>query len=537
MQDVFTTGKTFRAYALPVTLLRNGKLEVAYVDFVYEAMREADDSIIGVMAVAVEVTEQVIATQKIEESEKVFRELADSLPELVWTTDKDGKRTFMSRRWKEFTGVDPWQDNALVSLLHPDDVLPTREKWERCLQTGDPYNHQLRMKNSVGEYHWFYANGEAIRNAAGEIEKWVGAYTNLNEQKIAEEKLKLTSERFRLLADSMPQFVWTADAEGNLDYFNKAVYDYTDITAGEIENGGWLQIVHPDERDENIRLWLNAIKSGNDFVFEHRFRRNDGFYRWQLSRAIPQRDEYGNIQLWVGTSTDIHEIKALDEEKDFFIAMVSHELKTPITSMKGYVQLLQHKYKTSKDDFLRNSLSMVNKQIIKTTRLISELLDVSKIKSGSLSLNLEQVKVNQLVKEVINEIEHVHSGYNFHFTAQADALVFADRERIAQVLTNLISNAIKYSPGLDKISITTEIVDASVKVSIRDYGIGISKTDQQKIFQRFYRVEGKNENRFSGFGIGLFIASEIIKKHHGNIGVDSEPDQGSVFFFELPILP
>jgi PAS domain S-box-containing protein len=332
----------------------------------------------------------------------------------------------------------------------------------------------------------------------------------------------------------MPQHIWTADTAGNLNYFNKSVYDYSGLTPEQINKDGWLQIVHDDEKEKNITEWLKSVSTGKDFLFEHRFRRHDGEYRWQLSRAIPQRDAAGNIQMWVGTSTDIQEIKEQDQQKDFFISMASHELKTPITSIKGYVQLLQSTYGNSEDAFLTNALAVVEKQVLTLTRLISDLLDVSKIKSGSLLLNKQDFEITEMIQDVINHIQHINPDYRINFSG-SNGLVHADRERISQVLINLLTNAVKYSPNSKEITVKNVIKEDQVTVFVQDSGIGINKADQEKIFERFYRVTGKDEKTYPGFGIGLFISSQIIERHHGKIGVTSEPGKGAVFHFSIPL--
>jgi PAS domain S-box-containing protein len=357
---------------------------------------------------------------------------------------------------------------------------------------------------------------------------------DITKQKEAERLLIASEEKFRLLADSMPQFIWTGDTQGNLNYFNKSIFDYSGLTPEQLNKDGWIQIVHPDDRAENLRVWMDSVNTGKGFIFDHRFRRHDGEYRWQLSRAIPQKDAAGNIQMWVGTSTDIQEIKELDQQKDYFISMASHELKTPITSMKGYVQILQSMYLNSEDTFLKKSLTIIDKQIGTLTNLISDLLDLSKIKTGSLLLNKEYFQINELIREVVDEIEHIHPDYSITFSKETEALVYADRKRIGQVMINFLTNAIKYSPVSRDVKIESCVRDSDIVVSVKDSGIGINKQDQEKIFERFYRVEGKNEKTFPGFGIGLFIASEIIHRHSGKIGVKSEPAKGSVFYFSLP---
>jgi signal transduction histidine kinase len=277
------------------------------------------------------------------------------------------------------------------------------------------------------------------------------------------------------------------------------------------------------------------VATGKDFSMEHRFRRFDGQYRWQLSRAVPLYDEAGHIQQWIGTSTDIQNMKLQEQHKDFFISMASHELKTPITSMKGYIQILQSMYQDTQDDFLKTSLDRIHNQIEKLIAIIADLLDVSKIRTGSLTFTKQDFDLNILLKEVIEELSVVYPNFKINFSPGSEIRVYADRDRIGQVIVNLVTNAIKYSPKSRDIYISSKMNEKSVMISVRDEGIGIQKNFQRKIFERFYRVEGKSEKTFPGFGIGLFIASEIIRRHKGSIGVESEPGKGSRFYFSLPL--
>jgi len=393
--------------------------------------------------------------------------------------------------------------------------------------------------NRHGTLEKVYVNFEydPLVNNEGKVYGIMVVGNDVTEQVVARKKIEQSEARFKLLADSMPQFVWTSDNQGNINYFNKAVYDYSGLPEQKIDEGGWVDIIHPADIDENILKWRNAIEKGKDFIFEHRFRRYDGVYRWQLSRAIPLRDEQGKIQFWIGTSTDIQEIKEQEQQKDYFISMASHELKTPITSIKGYIQILQSMYENSEDPVLIKSLGRIHVQIEKLTTLIGDLLDVSKIRNGSLTFHRQTFDINNLIREEIEELEIIHPNHKIAFKNNAIIQVFGDRERIRQVLINLISNAIKYSPINGNILMKSKVDKQAVLVSVKDEGIGIDKNYQEKIFERFYRVEGKSEKTFPGFGIGLFIASEIIKRHKGSIGVQSKPGKGSRFYFSLPLLP
>lgn len=423
-----------------------------------------------------------------------------------------------------------------VSLLIPSDRMEEeKDILENIVKGRGVYSLETKRIKKSGAEVDISVSISPIKDNNGKIIGASKIARDITRQKQIEIQIAASEERFRLLANSMAQLIWTGDINGNLTYFNQAVYEFSGMNLQQLHTEGWLQMIHPDDREENIKRWQYAITTGEDFIFEHRFKKHDGTYRWQLSRALPQKDAAGKIQIWVGTSTDINDIKENEQQKDFFISMASHELKTPITSIKGYVQILLSMYSEKGEDFLRQSLETVNKQIITLTTLIADLLDMSKIKSGSLQLTRETFCLNDLVKETVHEIQHIEPDCVIKFIPGEDTNVFADRGRIGQVLINFLTNATKYSPNCHQITVTSKLTLTHVVVAVADSGIGISKADQEKIFQRFYRVAGKDEKTFPGFGIGLFIAAEIIQRHEGNIGVDSEPGKGAVFYFSLPL--
>ncbi|MGZ5284639.1 MAG: sensor histidine kinase, partial [Kaistella sp.] len=235
--------------------------------------------------------------------------------------------------------------------------------------------------------------------------------------------------------------------------------------------------------------------------------------------------------------TDIDDMKKQEKHKNEFIKMANHELKTPVTTIKGYVQLLKKMRSNSEDQFLVNSLNTIENQVNKLNSLIGELLDISRIESGKLPLHKRAFSLLELVTETIEDIKAAEQSHQIEFELlhEADVEVFADKERITQVLNNLLTNAIKYSPKANLVNVKLSIDDHCAIVSVRDFGIGMDKAELTKIFQRFYRVSGDDEGTFPGFGIGLFIVKDILKRHDGRIWVESEKDKGSTFFFALPL--
>jgi len=543
-------GNSFRKTGFMVPLNRNGFVEECYFDFSYSPIRNEDGKPGGILVTVIETTnknkaenelkdakERKLSEEALKESEERFRTMADNISQLAWMTDETGWIFWYNKRWFEYTGttIEEMEGWGWGKVHHPDYVEAVEKKFRKMIEKGKIWEDTFPLRASDGSYRWFLSRAVPVKNENGEVIRWFGTNTDITEIIRFEQELKTSETRFRMFADSMPQIVWAADTNGNFTYINKAFYNYTGISNSDKIKEKWIDIIHPEDREESIQEWDECIKSGREFNLEHRFRNHDGHYRWQLSRAVLLKDANGNIETWVGTSTDIQEIKELDQQKDQFISIASHELKTPITSIKGYIQILLSTYNESRDEFLKKSLTAVDKQIVKITNLISDLLDLSKLKLGNLHLAKESFNMNELIEEVVEEIKLINKDYQIDVTFQTDAKIFADRERLAQVILNFLTNAIKYSPKNKLIQVKSFLKDNNITVVVKDQGIGINKKSHEKIFERFYRVEGKNEETYPGFGIGLFISSEIIRRHNGKIGVRSTPGKGSEFYFSLPI--
>ena len=344
--------------------------------------------------------------------------------------------------------------------------------------------------------------------------------------------LLISREHFKLLANNIPQMTWTHLPDGKVNFYNQRWYDYTGLVLEE-EGYNREQIIHPEDYPLTMEKFTASLKTGGVFEVENRYLRADGVYRWHLNRAVPLRDETGKIQFWVGTATDIEEQKQQMEKKDEFIGIASHELKTPLTSLKGYLQLISHK----KDELPVGVKQYIDKAIMslnKLQRLVNDLLDVSKIQAGRLEYGLQPVNLTEAVLTWTENAKHVYPNYNFECSVADGLLINGNDERLEQVLMNLISNAVKYSPANNHVVITASKLNNDVRVAVTDHGIGLSPEQRDRIFERFYRVEDK-KYMSSGLGMGLYISKEIITNHHGEIGVYSELGKGSTFYFDLPL--
>jgi two-component system sensor histidine kinase VicK len=257
--------------------------------------------------------------------------------------------------------------------------------------------------------------------------------------------------------------------------------------------------------------------------------------RWVKALGGIYTDPTGKLFHFSGVMMDITEQKQNELRKNKFIGMVSHELKTPLTSLKAYVQMLHGWAKKQKDTFAEGALSKVERQVKKMQNMINGFLNLSQAESGKIQLNAHDFDFSELVSEVVNETQLITSSHTINLVPCTGLIVHADREKIEQVIINLLNNAIKYSPKSTSIEVVCQVIDDMALVSVTDEGLGIEQKDIDKLFTRYYRVENKHTERITGLGIGLYLSAEIIKHHNGKIWVESEIGKGSTFFFSLPL--
>lgn len=348
-------------------------------------------------------------------------------------------------------------------------------------------------------------------------------------------EIEKNKEQFKEVADKAPVMIWMSGTDQTYYFFNKGWLKFTGRTAGQELGHGWTENIHPDDYAAYTEAYTSAFDKHSEFYIEYRLRRHDGQYRWLGDTGAPRYAASGSFEGYIGSCVDIHEMKVLEQRKDDFIKMASHELKTPVTTIKGYVQLLRGMHSHEKDPFLSDSLVTLDKQVSKLTRLITDLLDATRMETGKLQINKEVFRLSEVITGLVKDTRSVSPACNIVLHQQADPQVFADKDRITQVFSNLLDNAIKYSPAGSEISITVAAEDNKAIVSVRDSGIGIDPENTPKIFERFYRVPGRQEATYPGFGIGLFIVKEIVSLHQGKVWVESEKGKGTVFSVSLPV--
>jgi two-component system CheB/CheR fusion protein len=279
------------------------------------------------------------------------------------------------------------------------------------------------------------------------------------------------------------------------------------------------------------------INSGERFDVEYPLRGfHDDKLRWVRANGNVTRDREGKPTYFTGVVHDITTHKEDDIRKTDFIAMASHELRTPLTSLQAYIQLLAKRAEKTDDAFVLAALNKATVQVKRMGVLINGFLDASSFEAGKSYLNKAPFEMAALLNEILADMRLTNTSHNFILASCANLAVNADRDKIGQVINNLFSNAIKYSPKESNIEISCKKTDGMLQIGVKDQGQGINAADQEKIFNRYFRIENEGTQHVSGFGLGLYLSAEIIHQHNGKVWVQSEPGKGATFYFSLPLL-
>ncbi len=364
------------------------------------------------------------------------------------------------------------------------------------------------------------------------------AIENSHLYKSAQEERK----RLQELVANVPGVVW--ESWGEPDEKNQRinfVSDYVETMLGyTVEEwlntpNFWLTIVHPEDKEKAAAEASRTYTSGRIGVNRFRWIAKDGRILWVETQSFVFKDQHGKPLGMRGVTMNITERVEMERRKDEFIGMASHELKTPVTSLKVYAQLMQKQLGNQVNLPMYSFVSKMNNQIDRLTKLINDLLNLSRIQAGKLKFHQESFDINILIKDTAENIQSAYNSHTIEIQGNIPNNVYADHDRIEQVVINLLTNAVRYSPQSKKIIVTLNSYVNEIKIGVQDFGIGIAKEYQNRIFDRFYQVSSSNSHPTSGLGIGLYITNEIVKRHSGRLWVESEVGKGSVFYFTLPV--
>ena len=397
------------------------------------------------------------------------------------------------------------------------------------------YNMPLSLqRNGVSEQIYFDFSYSPLLED-GQITGVMVVASEVTERFKAQEKLQESEALFRGITAASPTVLWITDETGNMTYVNETWLNWTGKPLESHLGNGWLDSVHTDDIEQANTVFTHDFLQQQYHESHFRIVHTNGQERSLICTGNPQFDNQQKFKGFIGACIDITEQIQLQQQKDNFLGIASHELKTPVTSIKAYAQVLQMMFRREGDTKKAEMIGKLDKQVNRLSSLIGDLLDVTKLHTGRIQFNEAKFSFNHLVEEVIEDVQHTSLNHQIKKQLSFNGEIWGDKERISQVITNLLTNAIKYSPDAKEIIINTQEKDGQVQLCVQDFGIGISAGKKDKVFEQFYRVSGSKEHTFPGLGLGLYISSEIIKRLQGRIWVNSIEGKGSTFCFSLPL--
>ena len=536
LKEVYDTGVPYYANDTPVYLQIGEGIREIFMDFTYNPLINASKGIYGIVVTAIDVSERIQSRLKLLESEKNFRNLVLHAPVAMCVLKNadyiiEIANEKMFELWGKsknevmhkplFEGVPEVKEQGFEKILF--DVYTTG-KYYRAEEL--PVNLLRQGKIRTAYVNFVY---EAFKETDEKITGIIVVAVDVTELVMARKKVEEAEERSRLAIDAVDM--------GTMDYdmnTNKLVtspqLNLIMETDGPISPDDLVRRIHPDDLEVRALALQKSLKTGNLF-YEVRLVKDDGGIKWVRAMGKVFFDSEDKPERILGTMSDITREKQLQLQKDDFIGVASHELKTPITSLKASLQLLTRTL-TNIPPKASALLNQSNANVNRLSKLVDDLLNINRLTTGELALEKTYIKVADLANECCTHVREL-GEFKIIYEGDQEHEIFADRFRLDQVLINLVNNAVKYAKDSKIIKIVADILPGAVKISVIDKGPGIPPEKMPHLFDRYFQVE-KKDIEIAGVGLGLYISAQIVKRHGGEIGVDSELGKGTTFWFTIP---
>ena len=481
-----------------------------------------------------------------ERQRRLYQTVLSNTPDLMYVIDLEHRFTYANEALLEMWGTtlehavgktclelgyEPWH-----AAMHEREI-------EQVRASRAPVGGEVPFTGTKGQrlYDYIFV---PILGPDGEVEAVAGTTRDVTARQRFEEDLRHSERRFRTITNAMPQMVWTALADGTIDYHNEQFYHFVGMELGTAEGTAWAEnLLHPDDQEAGRARWAHSVATGEPYEMTYRLRHHGGQYRWVLARGRPLHDDNGVLVKWLGTDTDIHEKKLAEEalqdanhRKDEFLAMLAHELRNPLAPISAAAQVLR--LMPHNADKVRQYSEVISRQVSHMTTLVNDLLDVSRVTRGMVQLEKAPVDLKSVATSAAEQVHPLIEAGRHSLGLQlgpAPAAVLGDRARLIQVTANLLDNAAKYTPPGGVIALAVEARDGKARITVTDNGNGIEPALLPHIFDLFVQGKRTPDRAQGGLGLGLALVKNIAGMHGGRVEAHSAgPGQGSTFTVELP---
>jgi PAS domain S-box-containing protein len=527
-----------------------------FIDDSAAPIRRNEREVVGCALVFRDVTDKRLHAQELEYRERQFRTLAESIPQLAWMANPDGHIFWYNRRWYDYTGTtfEEMEGWGWQSVHHPDELPGLLTKWKAAIASGEPLDTVFPLKGKDGVFRPFLTRVVPVKDSDGRVARWFGTNTDISELKRTEESLRQRVEEIRTLLDTLPIGIFIAhDPECRRVTGNAAAHQLLRTSSENLSKSA-----SPEEQPAHFRVCRDGVEiPANQLPVQRAARgehiRNeevdevfdDGTVLHALISAAPLYDARGRVRGSIASVLDVTDrkraeesLREADRRKDEFLAILAHELRNPLAPIMSSLELM--KRARGDADMIERARATIERQIVQMVRLVDDLLDVSRITRNQLKLKLGRVELASVVHHALEACrpDYESAGHELNVALPPDPIYLqADPVRLAQVLSNLLSNACKYTKPGGRISLTVSPQDREIAVAITDTGVGISAEMLPKVFDMFTQIDRSLERSEGGLGIGLSLVKRFVDLHGGSVTARSDgPGRGSEFVVRLPIL-
>lgn len=462
-----------------------------------------------------------------------FPQLLATFPEPILITDAEGAIFLANPAWEALTGykLQEVQGQSFSLLFSKEEIRKKRPRamLQRSIEEGRIVEEYWRVRKD-GSYFWAEVTCSCLFNRRKRVVGFIMITKDVTESKRTEAVLQENERRMNEILQKIPLAVIMVDKDGVITYVNHYAFHIIGFNEKDLVGRKFMEFLTPAEKRKYIARRKVVLKRGEGpDMFVIPVKTKTGEVRKVAWTTVVLHDALNNVSGTLSMGEDVTRRQQLEEQKTAFFSVASHELRTPITTIKLLLDVLEKKHASVLKSV--KELQLLSGEVERLDELIGEMLDISRVETGKLTMSFEKVDIDALIQEVIEKMRFMAGKRTINYTQVKRCYVKADKKRLEQVLTNLLTNAIKYSPDQSEIFVSTSTRQNRIIVQVQDQGIGIPKNKIEHVFDRFYQV---NANGRQGFGLGLFICKQIMKQHHGSIAVKSIFGKGSTFTISIP---